>query len=129
HRVISGPKGTAKPSIIRYLKDNPTAHKTYLSLQNQLFGKTGTAEILYKQWLDSESKAEIHNHISFGGLIFPEGSNPLEEEAELAVVVYLRFSVAGGKEAAPLAAQIAAKWREIQKKHGASSYLEKKTND
>jgi hypothetical protein len=37
----------------------------------------------------------------------------------------LRFSQAGGKEAAPLAAQIATRWKEIQKKHGASSYFEK----
>lgn len=125
HRVISGPKGTAKPSIIRYLRNNPSAMKEYLALQGQLLGKTGTAEVLYKHWLDAESSASIHNHIWFGGLIFPEGSDLLEEDAELAIVVYLRFSVAGGKEAAPLAAQIAHKWREIQKKYKASSYLEK----
>ncbi|MES2200384.1 MAG: penicillin-binding transpeptidase domain-containing protein [Chlamydiota bacterium] len=127
HRVVSGSRGSARPSIIQYLRNNSTASKTYIDLQKQLFGKTGTAEILYKQWLDSESKAEIHNHISFGGLIFPEGSDPLEDEAELAVVVYLRFSVAGGKEAAPIAAQIAAKWREIQKRHNSSYYLENET--
>ena len=125
HRVTSGTRGSARPSIIQYLRNNPAANKTYLDLHKQIFGKTGTAEILYKQWLDSESKAEIHNHICFGGLIFPEGSDPLEDEAELAVVVYLRFSVAGGKEAAPIAAQIAAKWREIQKREGSSYYLEK----
>lgn len=124
HRVVSGSRGSARPPIIQYLRNNPTANKTYLDLQKQLIGKTGTAEVLHKQWLDSESKAEIHNHVSFGGLVFPEGSNILEEDAELAIVVYLRFSVAGGKEAAPIAAQIAAKWREIQKRQGASSYLE-----
>lgn len=125
HRVISGARGSARPSIIQYLKNNPSVHKTYIDIQKQLFGKTGTAEILYKQWIDSESKAKIHNHIWFGGLVFPEGSNCLEDEAEIAVAVYLRFSVAGGKEAAPIAAQIAAKWREIKKKQEASYYLEK----
>ncbi len=124
-RAISGPRGTANPSIIRYLKNNPAATKDYLALQKGLIGKTGTAEILHKQWLDSESKAKIHNHIWFGGLLYDDESDPLEDDAELAVVVYLRFSVAGGKEAAPLAVQIAAKWREIQKKHGAASFLEK----
>jgi len=128
HRVICGPKGTAKPSIIRYLRNNPSAMKEYLALQGQLIGKTGTAEILYKHWLDAQSSASIHNHIWFGGLIFPEESNLLEENAELAIVVYLRFSVAGGKEAAPLAAQIAHKWREIQKKHKAGSFLEKENH-
>jgi cell division protein FtsI/penicillin-binding protein 2 len=125
NQVICGTKGTARPSIIRYLRNNPSAKENYLSLQRQLMGKTGTAEILYKHWLDAESSASIHNHIWFGGLVFPENSNPLEEDAELAIVVYLRFSVAGGKEAAPLAAQMAQKWREIQKKYKASSYLKK----
>lgn len=124
-RVVTGARGTAKPSIIRYLRDNPSAANDYIQMQNQIFGKTGTAEISYKQWLDSESKGKIHNHIWFGGLLYPPDKNPIEEEAELAVVVYLRFSVAGGKEAAPLAVQIASKWREIQKKQGGGSYLEK----
>ncbi len=116
-KVITGPRGTARPSIIRYLKTNPQAMRDYLSLQGEMIGKTGTAEILYKQWLDAESEAKIHNHIWFGGLVFPEGSNWQQEDAELAIIVYLRFSEAGGKEAAPLAASIAKKWKEIQKKH------------
>ena len=53
--------------------------------------------------LDAESEAEIKNHIWFSGISFTE-----QEEPEIVVVVYLRFSEAGGKEAAPLAAAVVA---------------------
>jgi hypothetical protein len=127
-RVITGVKGTARAPSIRYLRTYPKAAKDYEQLKGQLVGKTGTAEIFHKQWLDAESKAEIRNHIWFAGIVFPEDralSEDKWEEAELVVIVYLRFSQAGGKEATPIAAQIASKWREIQKKQGGSSYLEK----
>lgn len=127
-RVITGVKGTARAPSIRYLRTYPKAAKDYERLKGQLVGKTGTAEIFHKQWLDAESKVEIRNHIWFAGIVFPEDDKLSEEkwgEAELVVIVYLRFSQAGGKEATPMAAQIASKWREIQKKYGGSSYLDK----
>ena len=119
-RVLTGQKGTAKASIIRYLRTYPNVAQEYKKLQKQLLGKTGTAEIFHKQWLDSESKAEIRNHIWFAGFVFPEGKSSEGEwdDAELVIIVYLRFSQAGGKESAPLAAQMITKWREIQKKLG-----------
>jgi cell division protein FtsI/penicillin-binding protein 2 len=120
NKVVAGNKGTAKPSIIKYLQVHPKIAQTYQEMQKQLIGKTGTAEILYKQYLDSESKAEIHNHIWFGGLVFPEGTTYADAEPEIAIAVYLRFSQSGGKEAAPLAALVAKKWREIQKKQNLS---------
>ena len=46
HRVIDGPKGTARPTIIRALAKNPQWMRNYVELKNQLIGKTGTAEIL-----------------------------------------------------------------------------------
>lgn len=116
NKVISGKKGTARPSIVQALRGRPQQMKEYVALQGQLIGKTGTAEVLFKNYLTAESKGSIHNHVWFGGLLFPEGSNPLHTEAELAIVVYLKFSLAGGREAAPIAAQIAKKWRELQKK-------------
>jgi cell division protein FtsI/penicillin-binding protein 2 len=125
-RVINGPKGTARGNIIRYLIGNPKAAKDYYDLKHQLVGKTGTAEILYKQWVDAESKAIINNHIWFAGIAFSEDEDSKVDEwgdPELVVVVFLRFSQAGGKEAAPLAAQIVQKWREIQKKQGKNSYI------
>ncbi len=126
HKVINGPRGTARPNIIRFLNEKPQVKKNFYELKNQLIGKTGTAEILYKQAIDAESGAKIHNHIWFGGLsLQPTSESPRPEsmEPELAIAVYLRFSESGGKEAAPLAAEIAKKWREICAKHGGTSYI------
>ncbi len=111
HRVITGSKGTAKPEIIRSLYQNPSWRRDYLDLKNHFMGKTGTAEILFKQTLDVETDAKIHNHIWFGGISL--ASPHAFDEPELVVIVYLRFSEAGGKEAAPLAIEITKKWREI----------------
>ena len=127
-RVTKGSKGTARPSLIRYFKSCPKSIREYEEIKDYFLGKTGTAEFFYKPWLDAESKVEIRNHIWFGGIVFPERidvSDLDSAEGELVVVVYLRFSQAGGKEATPLAAQVAAKWREIQKNYGFCSYLEK----
>jgi len=119
HRVIAGSKGTARPEIIRSLYQNPLWKRNYIDLKNQLIGKTGTAEILFKQTLDVETEAKIHNHIWFGGAAL---SSKESIDQELVVIVYLRFSEAGGKEAAPLAAEVVKKWREICAKHGRSLY-------
>lgn len=114
HRTITSPKGTAHAGIIRSLYQNPEWRRHFLELKDQIFGKTGTAEILYKQTLDVENEANIHNHIWFCGATLPSGE---KEQQELAVAVYLRLSVAGGKEAAPLATEIIKKWREICARH------------
>ncbi len=128
NRVITGSKGTAKASSIKYLKDYPKAAMEFEALKGRFVGKTGTAEILYKHWIDSESKAVIRNHIWFAGIVFPEKTTKIDGEwgdGELVVVVFLKYSKSGGKEAAPIGAQMASKWKEIQEKYGASSYLEK----
>ncbi|MBI3236566.1 MAG: hypothetical protein HYZ48_02505, partial [Chlamydiales bacterium] len=118
-KVISGSRGTARPQIIRLLGRNPEMRRNFYEIKDELIGKTGTAEILYKHTIDAESQAEIHNHIWFGGVSFSEET----KEPEIAIAVYLRFSESGGKEAAPLATEIIKKWREICKKHGASAYV------
>lgn len=123
HKVITGSKGTARPNIIRALNRDPVWMRNFQALKNQLIGKTGTAEILYKQTLDAESSAYIQNHIWFGGIAFADEANPSWDNPELVVVIYLRFSEAGGKEAAPLAAEIVKKWREIRASHGSSAYV------
>jgi cell division protein FtsI/penicillin-binding protein 2 len=123
HRVLTGLKGTARPNIIRALLHDPQWMRNYQNLKDNLIGKTGTAEILYKQTVDSESLAKIHNHIWFGGVVFSEEDHQTWENPELVVVVYLRFSEAGGKEAAPLATEIIKKWREILKSHGRNAYI------
>jgi cell division protein FtsI/penicillin-binding protein 2 len=123
HRTIVGNKGSARSSIVRALARNPQWMRDYQELKTHLIGKTGTAEILYKQTIDSESKAKIQNHIWFGGIAFSPEEPQSWENPELVVVVYLRFSTAGGKEAAPLAVEIVKKWREICQRHGRSAYV------
>jgi cell division protein FtsI/penicillin-binding protein 2 len=123
HRVLCGPKGTAKPGIIRALARNGQWMRDFQEFKTQVIGKTGTAEIFYKQTIDSESEAKIQNHIWFGGIVFSPEDGLRWEDPELVVVVYLRFSEAGGKEAAPLAVEVAKKWREICKRYGKSSHL------
>jgi cell division protein FtsI/penicillin-binding protein 2 len=123
HQVIVGPKGTARPNIIRALAKNPQWMRDYLELKNHLVGKTGTAEILYKQTVDSESVAKIQNHIWFGGIAFADDNPQKWENPEIVIVVYLRYSESGGKEAAPLGVEIVKKWREICKKHGRTAYV------
>jgi cell division protein FtsI/penicillin-binding protein 2 len=118
HQVITSPKGSARPSVIQALAKNREWMHTFQELKSQLIGKTGTAEILYKQTIDAESEATIKNHIWFGGIAFPPETPQSWDRPELVVVVYLRFSKAGGKEAAPLATEIVKKWREIRKHHG-----------
>lgn len=112
HRVIAGPKGTARPEIVRSLYRNPLWRRNYLDLKDQMIGKTGTAEIMFKQTLDVETEAKIHNHIWFAGAVL---------DPDLVVVVYLRFSEAGGREAAPLATEIAKKWRTLCDTHQTES--------
>ncbi len=126
HRVISGPRGTARANIIRLLSQNASMMRNFQDLKNQLVGKTGTAEILYKQTIDAESEAQIHNHIWFGGLSFSPTTHLTKiqsMEPEIAIAVYLRFSESGGKEAAPLATEMVKKWREICAKHGRTAHI------
>ena len=122
-RVIMGPKGNARPHTIRALLNNPVWMREFQEMKHQLIGKTGTAEILYKQSIDSESEAKIQNHIWFGGVAFSPESPQTWETPELVVIVYLRFSKTGGKEAAPLATRMIKKWREICEQHGQSGYI------
>ncbi|KAG8155913.1 hypothetical protein JTE90_011656 [Oedothorax gibbosus] len=101
--------------------------KTYLELQGgQLIGKTGTAEILYKSTIDAETSAFKVDHSWFAGISFLPKHQKMRDRAELVVIVYLPFSKSGGKEAAPIAAEMIKKWRDIQKNHGcAQNFIQK----
>lgn len=107
-KVISGAKGSARPAIIRRYLQCPAAIESYQKVHAELAGKTGTAEILFKPTIDAESEAQMVKHVWFGGISFKG------EEPDLVVAVYLRFGSAGS-QAAPLAARIIDKWREIKK--------------
>ncbi len=112
-RVVSGVKGSARPGSIRSLLGNPLNMQNYLALQNQMAGKTGTAEIVCNLSMNPTSLPQMYKHIWFGAISFTDVK---KTDPELIVVVFLRFGDAG-KEAAPLAAQMIHKWREIKKKH------------
>ncbi len=116
-RVVTGPRGTSRASIIRNVSSHKDMLSDYIDLQHQLVGKTGTAEIRYKQTIDAETPASMQTHVWFGGISFKEDNS--FEHPDLVVVVYLRFGQAG-KEAAPLAAQIVKKWRELCAFHSGS---------
>lgn len=112
-RVIWGPKGSARASVIKSLLTQPLLMRDYLALQHQMVGKTGTAELVCNLSANPSSPPQIYKYIWFGSTSFTDASHM---DPELVVVVFLRFGDAG-KEAAPLAAQMIHKWREIKKKH------------
>jgi cell division protein FtsI/penicillin-binding protein 2 len=117
-RSMWSPYGSARAAAIRSLRTNQELLADYLSLQHQVIGKTSTAEILYQASVNPSSKAHMTKYIWFGALSFSPDS-PVKvryDHPELAVVVFLRFGNVG-KDAAPLAAQMVKKWREIKKKH------------
>jgi len=112
-RVVWGSKGSARASIIKGLLKNPLLLRSYLDLEHQMIGKTGSAEIAYNLSINPSSSPQMYKHIWFSSASFTDKK---QEDPELIVVVFLRFGDAG-KEAAPLAAQMTNKWREIKKKH------------
>lgn len=115
-RVVWGAKGSARPSAIKELYGNPLLLREFLQLQHQMVGKTSTAEVVGKGSVNPSCPGTLYKHIWFGSIGFKPGlpkdpwANP-----EIVVVVYLRYGD-GGKEAAPLAAQVIQKWREILSK-------------
>lgn len=102
-RVVAGEKGSAKRALA-----------SYPELENQIIGKTGTAEILYRGAIDEGSLASMQTHVSFGAISYPTAMR--FEEPDLVVVVYLRFG-RWGNQAAPLAAEMIKKWRQIKREH------------
>ncbi|MCB1135202.1 MAG: hypothetical protein KDK78_02935, partial [Chlamydiia bacterium] len=112
-------------SLYRFYDTHLEGVKDLSALKGQLLGKSSTAEMLESIDLDRLTGRQTYNHLWYGGVIFPE---PLSLEGdehifwnrqgdpELVVVVFLRFG-GYGYEAAPIAAQIARKWREIRAAH------------
>lgn len=112
-RVVWGAKGSARASVIKALSANVPLLTDYLKLKHQMIGKTSTAEILFNPYCYPSSTPNLYKHIWFGAISFNPSSKGRWEDPELVVVVYLRYGD-GGKEAAPLAAQVIHKWREIR---------------
>ena len=113
-------------TLQRLYKEYPEAIKELKNLKSQLLGKTSTSESVERLDLDLQEGTNLYTHVWFGCIAcqptdFADGKSQLlfrDEfgEPELVVIVYLRYG-GYGKEAAPLAAQVVSKWREIKKKH------------
>lgn len=99
-QVVSGEKGTA-----RFLKQQFDA-----KLVSQIVGKTSTSEVIRQVSLDGSSSHLKLKDVWFGGISYT--SEDLADP-ELVVVVYLKDGE-WGRHAAPLAAEMVKKWREIQ---------------
>lgn len=110
-KVLWGEKGSARLLTIQKLRDDPALKAEYKTLEHEMRGKTSTAEFMYKMGLAPSVKAEKYKDVWFGGFSFKNGSL---KEPELVVVVFLRYGNAG-REAAPIAAQIIKKYRELAK--------------
>ena len=121
HSVVAPVRGNARPQIVKYLRDKPAMYRNYVKLCKNLAGKTSTAEIMYNPTLDRECVPIITKDIWFGAMAFKEKNTPeiegrKDQNPELAVVVYLRFGDYG-REAAPIAAEIITKYRELCEKY------------
>lgn len=128
YQVIEGDKGGARLNAIHNYFDHLQARKSYAQVKNKMVGKTGTSEIVTSIDFDVSLGRYFHKDIGFGSIAYNQtikedhmAKNVFRfEDPDLVVVVYLRFGDFG-KEAAPLAAQIIDKWKEIQKKYSVNN--------
>ncbi|KAF3362542.1 hypothetical protein PHSC3_000780 [Chlamydiales bacterium STE3] len=115
HKVVSRTQAESLWSLSKLYASHPEAISDYIDLKNQLIGKTSTAESMERIDLDEKEGINLYTHVWFGGIAFENDVNFSFNRPELVVIVYLKFGTFG-KEAAPIAAQIVKKWREIKKK-------------
>ncbi|MFZ4773328.1 MAG: penicillin-binding transpeptidase domain-containing protein [Chlamydiia bacterium] len=114
HKVLNGERGGARPEAIRYYFKHPDKKKDYNRLRPHMIGKSATAQISYRPFLDKEGDSVLVKHIWFALVHYDENS-PLFENPDLVVVVYLRFGDYG-KEALPLAVEMVKTFLELKKK-------------
>lgn len=117
----------SQAKLLRRSSAHSSMHKDLVNLRGQFIGKTSTSEVIEKVGLDIGNPAHMYRHIWFGGISFK--NDPLQVhphsfvfsdqfgKPELVVVVYLRYG-GYGKEAAPIAAAVIQKWRDILTKKG-----------
>lgn len=111
-------------TLSRFYKDYPEAVSDFVELDHDFVGKTSTAEAIENIDLDLDLGTDLYTHVWFGAISFEATpshkqtfvAHGIDGKPELIVVVYLKFGKFG-KEAAPLAAQVIHKWREIKQKH------------
>lgn len=123
-RVVERTQRDSLASLSRLYRRHPEAVNDYVALKKQFIGKTSTSESVENIDLDLDNGTNIYTHVWFGGISYEtdlfddKGHQFIFHNSvgspELVVVVYLRYG-GYGKEAAPVAAQIAKKWKEINR--------------
>jgi cell division protein FtsI/penicillin-binding protein 2 len=97
--------------------ESPLAVDDFLLLKDQMIGKTSSAECMEQMNLDRDDGVQKCTHIGFGAISFEKPlsfvSHDLMGKPELIVVVYLKHGGLG-TDAAPVAAQVIKKWRDIK---------------
>lgn len=116
-RVVIRTQEESISSLSRLYRDHPEAISDYIDLREELIGKTSTAESAEHLDLDLQTGTNLYTHVWFGGIAFGKTGKFTFKDPDLVVVVYLRYGTYG-KEAAPVAAQMVKKWREIKQKRG-----------
>jgi cell division protein FtsI/penicillin-binding protein 2 len=114
HKVLNGERGGARPEAIRTYFRHPEMKKDYNKLRPYLIGKTATAQISYRPFLDKEGESALVKHTWFALVHYDENA-PMFENPDLVVVVYLRFGDYG-KEALPLAVEMTKKFLDLKEK-------------
>lgn len=122
-KVVERTHGESLKSLSRLYRTAPEAIQDYIELKHLLLGKTSTSESVENIDLDLETGTNMYTHVWFGGIVYDEEVVDKKEHRflfrdsfgrpELVVVVYLKYG-GYGKEAGPIAAQVAKKWKEIK---------------
>ncbi len=125
YRGVTRVQTVSLGSLSHLYEQYPEAISDFIELKNQLVGKSSTAESMEHLDLDQKLGTNLYNHVGFGGILYHPDSglrpktfvfNDRFGVPELVVVVYLRFG-SWGRDAVPLGAQVAQKWREIKNRH------------
>lgn len=123
-RVVARSHSESLKGLTKLYKEAPEAIQNYIALKYLLLGKTSTSEAIENIDLDPDVGTNMYTHVWFGGIVYDEEVVDKREhrflfrdsfgKPELVVVVYLKYG-GYGKEAGPIAAQVAQKWKEIKK--------------
>lgn len=119
-RMVYRTQAEGMRGLKKLYENHPQALADYQELKDEIIGKSSTSEVVERIDLDQNQGVNIYTHVWFGGIAFEHPSKTFvfsdeSHKPELVVVVYLRYG-GFGKEAAPLAAQVVKKWREIKQK-------------
>jgi cell division protein FtsI/penicillin-binding protein 2 len=136
-RVVSGKMGTARSSGVRSFGPGTLERKLINRMVPYMIGKTSTAEFVESFGITPVKTSQKLSHIWFAGIVFdeplyttqaPEKVSFQGKRPELVIVVCLHYG-RFGKEAFPIAALLAQKWKEIQKRLGDAVTIEDKPGE